>query len=71
MTTVTDPHSLYEVFDTGYSEGPYTNRDGNDSVDGAAAGTAEPVRTRINAVEADAMFRINAYSQRQVSGNNT
>jgi len=64
MTTVTDPHSLYEAFDTGFSEDPYTNRDGNDSVDGAAAGAAEPVRTRINAVKADAMPRIDAYNQR-------
>ena len=71
MTAVTDPHSLYEVFGTGYSEDPCTNRDGNDSVDGAAAGVAEPVRTCIDTIQADAMLRINAYQQRQVRGDKT
>jgi hypothetical protein len=71
MTAVTDPPLPYELLDTTYGEYPRALRDSDNGLDCAVEGAAEPVRTCIDTIQADPTLRINAYQQRQVSGDDT
>jgi hypothetical protein len=71
VTIVTHPLSPCELFDTTYGEYPRAPRDSEDGLGYAVEGAAEPVRTCIDTIQADATLRINAYQQRQVRGDDT
>ena len=73
MTTITDPHSRYDTrcFDVAYGEGPGATRDADGSFDDSAAVVTEHMTTYIDAFQADAVLRIDAYHQRQVCGDDT
>jgi hypothetical protein len=69
VTTVANPrsHLPYEAFHNTYGKHPCAAHDPDDGLDSAATGAAELVWMRVDPVKVDAMLRMDAYHQSQVS----